>query len=122
VSAAGPPRVLVLEDEWLIADHLGWMLTDLGYEVVGPVSTAHDALAVIEAGPPDAAVLDVSLASGKSFAVAEALARRSVPFIFLTGYASADLPPALRETPILGKPVSPLDLKVRLEAIVAAVR
>ncbi|HEY4030140.1 MAG TPA: response regulator [Caulobacteraceae bacterium] len=111
------PRILIVEDEWLIADLLEQMLTELGYEVVGPAADVVEALALIEERVPDAAVLDVSLAKGKSFAVADAMRDRGAPFLFLTGHVDGDLPPQYRSTPLICKPVLMSDLKAPLAKI-----
>ncbi|HWE99183.1 MAG TPA: response regulator [Caulobacteraceae bacterium] len=113
-------RILVVEDEWIIAYHLEAMLMDLGYEVIGPAPTVDEAMALIKARPPDAAVLDVSLACGRSFPVAEEMRRRGTPFVFITGYVAADLPEAFQGHTILNKPISLLDLKCRLAAMTMA--
>jgi DNA-binding response OmpR family regulator len=112
------PRILIVEDEWLIADLLEQMLIELGYQVVGPASDVGEALALIEAQAPDAAVLDVTLGQGKSFPIAEAMARRGAPFLFLTGHVDGDLPAQYRSSPIICKPVLLGDLKGPLQALV----
>jgi DNA-binding response OmpR family regulator len=101
------PRVLVVEDEWLIADMLEEALRESGFEVAGPAPTVKRALELLAEGALDAAVLDVSLNREPSFPVAEALAERGVPFVFMTGYAEADLPVEFRSRPILHKPFAP---------------
>lgn len=110
-------RVLVVEDEWLLAHDLVEGLGELGVEVVGPVAFVADALALIAAaeepsgaprGAPsralDAAVLDIGLLDGEAYAVCDALRSRGVPFVFLTGYGIQDLPPAYRNAPHCEKP------------------
>ena len=99
-----PLRILVVEDEWLIADLVEAELRDAGFEVVGPASNARMALALVDHEQFDAAVLDVSLGGGYSFVVAEALAERGIPFFFTTGYVNADLPSAFRNYQVLTKP------------------
>jgi CheY-like chemotaxis protein len=106
--------VLVVEDEWLIADLLQAMLTELGYEVIGPAFSVAQALKLIQEQAPDAALLDVSLDEAKSFAVADAMASRGAPFLFLTGYVNANLPARYRTSRILSKPVSITDLRAPL--------
>lgn len=106
--ASGVPaglRVMVLEDEAVIAMLLGDMLEDLGCEVVGPAATSRDALSLIAAAPPDMALLDVNLSRGESsYEVAAALADRSVPFVFVTGHGPGGLRPEFRDHPTLQKP------------------
>jgi CheY-like chemotaxis protein len=99
-------RVLVVEDEALIAMDLGAALRGAGCEVVGPVARPDRALGHVDAGAIDAAVLDINLGGETVFAVADALARREVPFVFVTGYDRGALPERLRDRPLLGKPYS----------------
>lgn len=101
-------RILVVEDELMIALDTAAMLGALGYEAVGPVGQVADALALVQKEPLDGAVLDINLGRGeRSFVVAEALAARGVPALFLTGYAIKDaaIPSHLAHIPVLGKPV-----------------
>lgn len=85
-------RILVVEDEFFIADDLSKELVNAGAEVIGPASSEADALRLLEDAKPDAAVLDINLDGGISFAVADVLADRNVPFIFATGYDPAIIP------------------------------
>jgi CheY-like chemotaxis protein len=98
------PRILVLEDEPLIAMVVEDWLAELAYETVGPVGSASAALVLIESASPDAAILDVSLGTGDSTAVAAALRARSIPFAFATGRGTASIDPRFRDAPILAKP------------------
>lgn len=110
-----PPRILLVEDEWLVAADLEDALVEAGCEVVGPAPSAPEALALLAAhGPVDAAVLDVHLNPGTSLPVAEALRQEGTPFVFATGFTSADLPAAFRAQPLLSKPVDPAVLMARL--------
>jgi CheY-like chemotaxis protein len=79
------PRVLVLEDEPLIAMMVKEWLEELGCETVGPAATVAKALDLIEGSPVDAALLDVSLRDQDCSRVAEALAKQGVPFAFASG-------------------------------------
>jgi CheY-like chemotaxis protein len=84
-------RVLVVEDSYLIAYSVVQMLTDFGCTVVGPVSTAKDAIRLIETAGCDAAILDVNLGAESSLPIAEKLSERHTPFLFVTGYSSPAL-------------------------------
>jgi CheY-like chemotaxis protein len=84
-------RILVVEDEPMIAFALEDLLVDLGYDPVGPAYRLRDALALAAAEPLDAAVLDVNLNEERSYAVAELLSARGVPSLFATGYAEGGL-------------------------------
>jgi CheY-like chemotaxis protein len=87
LGRTGMARVLVVEDEPLIAVMLQEWLVELGYQTIGPAGTVAKSLDLINSGKPDAAVLDVSLGSQDSAAVADLLRERGVPFAFATGYA-----------------------------------
>src|SRR6478735_8763978 len=109
------PRLLVVEDEYLIRMLLNDMLDELGYEVTAAVGTINDASEIATHGDFDAAVLDVNLDGKEIFPVAEILASRRVPFIFVTGYGETCLPPSFRNHPTLQKPFQAYELKRCLE-------
>ena len=98
-------RVLVIEDESLVAMLLETILEDMGCTVVGPESNIDDGLiAATTEAPLDAALLDVNVAGREVFPVAEALRARGVPFVFSTGYGEAGLPEHWRGNPTIQKP------------------
>ena len=99
-------RVLVVEDQPLIAMDLEDLLISRGYEVLGPVATVAAALDRLAATTPDAALLDIDLAGETSFAVGFELARRGVPFVFATGTSGTDggVPEALADRAVIHKP------------------
>jgi CheY-like chemotaxis protein len=98
-------RILVIEDEMMVAMLLKDFLADLGCTVLGPAARVEQALAMIEAaGALDAAVLDINLNGQKSYPVADALAARGVPFVFATGYSRDSMLNGHREFPLLQKP------------------
>ena len=103
-------RVLVVEDEMIVAWLLEDMLADLGCAVVGPAARVNQALAMIDAEAIDAAVLDVNLNGQKSYPVADALAARGVPFVFSTGYDKESLPNGYQSLPVLQKPFNRSEL------------
>jgi DNA-binding response OmpR family regulator len=98
------PRVLVLEDEPLIAVMMRDWLTELGCETVGPAHTVHDALALILAAAPNGAILDVSLGDQDCTPVAEILREHGVPFAFATGHAVDGLTAIYAQALTLSKP------------------
>ena len=98
------PRVLVLEDEPLIAVMMRDWLTELGCETVGPAQTVPSALAFIENGPLDGAILDVSIGNQDSSAAADALRSRGIPFAFATGRTGDGLAARYPDAPSLSKP------------------
>ena len=98
-------RVLLVEDEPLIAMMLEDFLDALGKTHAGTADCVAAALPLVEAGGFDAAILDVNLRGGeKSFAIADALAARGVPFVFATGGSGDDIAPDHRDRPRLPKP------------------
>jgi CheY-like chemotaxis protein len=97
-------RVLVVEDEMIVAWLLEDILTDLGCAVVGPAASVKQGLAMVGAEAIDAAVLDVNLDGEMSYPVADALAARGVPFVFSTGYDKDRLLDGYRTFPVLQKP------------------
>jgi CheY-like chemotaxis protein len=98
-------RVLVIEDESLVAMLLETILDDMGCAVVGPESNIDDGLISATTEPSlDAALLDVNVAGREVFPVAEALKARGVPFVFSTGYGEAGLPEHWRGNPTIQKP------------------
>lgn len=100
-------KVLVVEDNYLIAEHVRSILDDHGCEVLGPVPQVAAGLALIERGPrPDCALLDVNLNGEMCFPLARVLAGDSVPVVFLTGYDDrAIIPPDFAPAAVLGKPL-----------------
>ena len=113
-------RILVVEDEWLIADYLATMLEDMECKVVGPVSTVADALARVAAGEIDCALLDANLNGESSESVADALTTNSVPFIVVTGYGALDLATDTMNSALrLSKPLAEADLRSSLELALA---
>jgi DNA-binding response OmpR family regulator len=88
VSAARAKRILVVEDEALIAMMLEDMLIDLGFDVVGPALTFENALRLARSEDYDCAILDVNLGSHRSYPIADAVAARGLKLLFASGYDS----------------------------------
>lgn len=100
-------RVLVAEDEYLLADDLRAELEQAGAVVLGPVARLQHALDIIAEEPDiDVAVLDVNLSGDKIFPVADRLIQLGVPVIFTTGYDQATIPPRYSHIDICEKPFS----------------
>ena len=97
--------VLIVEDEWLIAEDFAFVLRNAGHEVVGPCNSVKAALSTLETTAVDAAFLDVELRDERSFPVAERLMQQDIPFTFLSGHGSRELPPAMNGVRLLPKPV-----------------
>jgi CheY-like chemotaxis protein len=116
---AGDPakfRILVVEDETLIAVVIEDVLLGLECEIVGPTGRLDAALRLANEGNFDAAILDVTIRGGKVYPVAEQLVARGIPFVFASGYGDWALPAALRDKPRLMKPftISALEERIRL--------
>lgn len=110
-------RVLVVEDEFLVAADLEESLTELGYRVLGPFPTVAEALSWLAEDKPDAAVLDVNIRGEFIFPVAERLAELGVPFVFCTGYADIGvIPDDLEPLATLSKPCTPATLARALQS------
>jgi DNA-binding response OmpR family regulator len=104
-AASRRPRVLVVEDEALLAMMVEDTLAEAGCAVLGPTATVADALALLGAEEaPSAAVLDLNLAGETSAPVAAALAARGVPFVVATGYGASGLPDWTGGAPVVAKP------------------
>ncbi|HEX8643104.1 MAG TPA: response regulator [Allosphingosinicella sp.] len=112
-------RILVVEDEPIVAISLQDMLGDLGYDVVGPAFRVAAALALTEAEAEtiDAAILDVNMAGEDSYAVAYALKARDIPYLFATGYGRQGLEPGHEDVPVLQKPYRESQVKAALKEL-----
>jgi CheY-like chemotaxis protein len=113
-------RVLVVEDEMVVAMLVEDMIADLGYEVAGVVSRVDDAMALIDTDGFDVAVLDVHLNGRLIFPFADALAERHIPFLFATGYGERGIPREHSSCPVIQKPFRAEDLKRALARLEAA--
>jgi CheY-like chemotaxis protein len=109
-------RVLVVEDEIMVAALLEDRLQGLGCDVVGPAHRIEDALALLASEPVDVAVLDVNISGRMVFPVADALAEREIPFIFATAYGRSGLASPHAEHAVLDKPYHERALEHALRA------
>ncbi len=98
-------RVLLVEDEALVAMMIQECLVERGHSVLGPISSASEALAAAKEGDFDAAILDINLGDGMAYPVAEILSSRGVPFVFVTGYEADAVDDRFSEVPVLQKPI-----------------
>jgi CheY-like chemotaxis protein len=119
-SSETQKRVLVVEDEYLIRMLLEDMLADLGYGVAAAVGTVAEASEFAASGDFNAAILDVNLDGQEIFPVADILAGRSLPFVFVTGYGERSLPDRYRDRPALQKPFQVEQLSTTLATMLAA--
>jgi DNA-binding NtrC family response regulator len=113
-------RVLVVEDERLVADHIAEVLEEADADVVGPISTGTEARQLVRSGVKiDVAVLDLTLADGPATPLLEALTARKVPTIV---YSGAALPDAIRrrhpDLVSLTKPAAPARLIAELRGVI----
>ena len=99
-------RVLVVEDEMLVAMQIEDMLSDLGCTSITVAGTIETALDQIDGGKFDLATLDLNLNATRSLPVAEALGSRRIPYALATGYSAKGIEEALADCPILRKPYS----------------
>ncbi|MGO8955459.1 MAG: response regulator [Rhodomicrobium sp.] len=98
------PHILVVDDEPMISMLLADWLEELGYQILGPSRNVKSALSLIEASPPDAAIIDVSLGAENGYPVADCLSKSNIPFVFATGRAEGSLEPRFGPVRILVKP------------------
>jgi CheY-like chemotaxis protein len=118
-SALAGRRVLIVEDEYFLADDLRQTLAECGAEVLGPVATLSEGLDIVAANNRiDSAVLDVRLREKDVFAISAALKSRKIPFVFTTGFGEAKIPPEYGNVPRLEKPFELGALIMALEASV----
>ena len=100
-------RLLVVEDEAIVAMMVEDILAGLGCAVVGPVAKLAKALEVVGTEPLDGAVVDVNLGGEPAYPLADALAAAGVPFLFLTGYGRSGIDGRYAAVPVLQKPFEP---------------
>ena len=97
-------RILLVEDEPLIAELLRDWLSELGCEVVGPAASNEAGLALLGQAPVTGAILDVTITDGHSYEIAKALRTNGVPFVFATGHGAESIDLQFKDIPVLPKP------------------
>lgn len=111
MGIAGPQlkglSVLVIEDDYYLADDASRALARAGAKVIGPCARAEEAMQLVDHETPDCVLLDVNLGRGLDFAPARALAAKGVPIVFVTGYDPLVIPHDLAQSPCLQKPTDP---------------
>jgi|SRR5580693_6661926 CheY-like chemotaxis protein len=112
-------RILLVEDEVMIAIHMEDLVADLGHEVTATASRLPEALELAQRCDFDFAILDVNLGGAMSFPVADVLAHRGVPYVFATGYGSSAVLPPYNKQPIMRKPIGRRELN-RVISLAAA--
>lgn len=108
-------KVLIVEDESLIAMFIEDTLSDIGCEAVSIASSLDDAMTKVTEVECDIVMLDVNLAGKDTFALAETLSKKNRPFIFSTGYGNAAIPAHLKHIPVLQKPFREGELEEKLK-------
>jgi CheY-like chemotaxis protein len=111
-------RVLLVEDEPLVSMMLADMLSAFGHKVDGPYSRFSDAILAAKSNNLQAGILDVNLGGEKTYAVANILSDRKIPFAFVTGYGPDSIVSAFAHAPVLQKPVEAAKLHALLQQIV----
>ena len=116
---SAPFRILVVEDELLIAIEIEDVLQANLCEVVGPTARLTEALQLATDEVLDAAILDVTISGGKVFPVADKLLERGIPFLLASGYGDWALPNNLRDRPRLTKPFTLVELEEQVHLLCA---
>ncbi len=111
--------VLIVEDEYLLADDLQRGFKQVGINIVGPVPSLAQAMALAQERLIDLAVLDIQLDGDKVYDVADALIERNVPVLFVTGYDRSDIPARYVNVPLCPKPAGADEVIAALGRIVA---
>ena len=109
-------RILIVEDEFLVAIDLAAQLEVHGYETLGPCTSVKDAMGYFERETFDAAILDVNLVAETSEALAIALKEKGIPFIVASGYSKEQFPSVFSGSPMVSKPVQTDQLMALLSA------
>src|SRR5262249_60652597 len=117
--SSGAPGFFVVEEEYLIRMLLEDMLDELGYRVAAAVGTISEASQIAKSGEFSAAILDVNLDGQEIYPVADILAGRGLPFVFVTGYGERSLPDPYWGRPALQKPFQAAELKTTLAGLLA---
>jgi DNA-binding NtrC family response regulator len=113
------PRILLVEDEMLIAMDIESRLRDDGFDVAGPFATAQDAMENLDGPDIAAALLDINLRGGRSFDLAKEIIGRKIPPIFMSGAVDPDLPADLSACPISETPRNSSKLLATLRSEIA---
>ncbi|GGL64616.1 response regulator [Wenxinia marina] len=117
MSDTAKQTILVVDDEALLALELEMILKEAGYRVLGPAHSIDRALKLIEGEPPDGAVLDVNLGTGRSDPIADLLAEMGVPYLFLSGHARDVLGERHRDRTLVSKPYREAELLAAVAAL-----
>lgn len=117
MTGTAPLRILVVEDEMMVAFFIEDCLRSFGHHVVGPVSRVSKALRLIETEEFDFALLDINIAGEEIYPAALQLKLRDIPFMFLSGYGTHGVREEWKDSPMLQKPFGPEVLEASIDAI-----
>lgn len=109
-------RVLIVEDEFIIADEIASMVEGLGHTVLGPAGTLNEATTILSVNQPDFAIIDANLRGESSASLGEHLTAQDVPFCVCTGYRIDDIRTAFGDVPVVQKPVRERELAAILKS------
>jgi CheY-like chemotaxis protein len=118
-GALAGKRIFVAEDEAMVLMLFEDTLSDIGCEVAGTASSLQEAIDKVGMLDFDIGLLDMNLSGQRSFAVADELLRKRIPFVFATGYGASGIPEAYRSVPTVHKPFSQRDLESALASAIA---
>jgi len=110
-----PKRILIVEDDAIIAMDLQFIAEDAGWQVIGPAGTLDKGMDLAEREDIDFALLDMNLRNTTSFPIAQALARKNVPAVFLSGSNGDNRPDDIKTMKVLAKPLDSKALVNELE-------
>ena len=114
------PRILIVEDESLVALDEEALVRSLGFEVLGPVGHLEDALQIVGTKRIDGAVLDIQLdGNATSYPLAAELENRGIPFLFVTGLDKTGLAQLFPSAPVIWKPFDPEALRAAIKRMMA---
>jgi CheY-like chemotaxis protein len=111
LAPPGSLKVLLVEDEGMVAALIEDMLNDLGHQVVATAARMSTALETAKTATFDVAIIDINLSGEPSYALAELLGRRNIPYAFATGYGAQGVDPKFASVPTLQKPFVIADLQ-----------
>jgi CheY-like chemotaxis protein len=112
-------QVLIVEDEFIIADEIASIVEGVGHSIVGPAATVDEAMAILASKSPDFAIIDANLRGHSSSSLARRLNELEVPFCVCTGYRVDDLRSTFGDVPVVQKPVRARTLAAILETVSA---
>lgn len=114
-------QILIVEDEWLLADHIGAIVADAGGDVVGPAASVVEAMDLLASVDrlPDAATLNVKLDDHLSYPVADRLVELGVPYVFISANAMRGMPERFQQRPLLAKPFTDPQVVAALSGLLA---